>query len=595
MPSTRCNRIALLVMSALLALARPAAAQKVTQSALNGYGLMLRRFANAAERAGRTDWYGPPYEHPGTAVLVTFDAHNTDISLVTPHEFGMQRLLSLSQTLAARTGYPNADYNLYNGNHTISVDIELNKYLHRERFRTTSSLDLSRLGAELNALPLPGPVVIAVEARSSSSTVITTPTSRTDVSDYWFAAPSELAPGTTVAFKAEVTPAGVLALTVPAVLLLVPILMIKLGLRRARTMIENAGQSPPDPSAVQKRYDRGLPRWVYSVVIAAFALIPSVFARSTGRNLRVAFELLLPAGPLMVALPVLLLTAFYTFITWKRTAQQRTATERTPAQEDATAAMRRLAPLLLLFLIPPLLLALQLSIPIYTQTGLLYRRNLSFVALGLMPVAFVVVLYKISRGTRTLLTEGPWFDMVHDIAAHAGVTVRRVFMTKGRLPNAYATAFNSVGMTSGLTELMEPDEVRAVLAHEIGHLKYRHPQRTLVAALIANFCFFGLWTLLEHYTAGHNAAYAKIVSDSFVFYMVALNFFVALVTGAGRRRREREADEFAVEFTNDPDLVIRALTKIHDLGLQPHRLRRSDEALQAHPSLDARIEAIRRR
>jgi Zn-dependent protease with chaperone function len=68
-----------------------------------------------------------------------------------------------------------------------------------------------------------------------------------------------------------------------------------------------------------------------------------------------------------------------------------------------------------------------------------------------------------------------------------------------------------------------------------------------------------------------------------------------LAGGRGRRKREEEADLFAVERTGDSELVIRALTKLHTFNSMPHALKPSDEALSAHPSLAHRIEAIRKR
>ena len=70
---------------------------------------------------------------------------------------------------------------------------------------------------------------------------------------------------------------------------------------------------------------------------------------------------------------------------------------------------------------------------------------------------------------------------------------------------------------------------------------------------------------------------------------------MTLISGRGQRTREREADALAVEWTGDPELVIRALTKLHTLAGTPGRLKPSDEFLSSHPSLAHRIEAIRAR
>ncbi|GEM_PF-4412765 len=47
------------------------------------------------------------------------------------------------------------------------------------------------------------------------------------------------------------------------------------------------------------------------------------------------------------------------------------------------------------------------------------------------------------------------------------------------------------------------------------------------------------------------------------------------------------------QWTGDPELVIRSLTRIHTLNTSLHRLKLSDEVLQNYPSLEHRLEAIR--
>ena len=75
--------------------------------------------------------------------------------------------------------------------------------------------------------------------------------------------------------------------------------------------------------------------------------------------------------------------------------------------------------------------------------------------------------------------------------------------------------------------------------------------------------------------------------------MVRSALICPLILGKSQRRREVEADRFAVEQTGDPELVIRALRKLHTLSATPHMLKPSDENLMMHPSLAHRIEAIR--
>lgn len=136
--------------------------------------------------------------------------------------------------------------------------------------------------------------------------------------------------------------------------------------------------------------------------------------------------------------------------------------------------------------------------------------------------------------------------------------------------------------------------MRAVIAHEIGHLKARHPHRTFVGALVLFALILCGWEGLRSLLTSRLSDRAGDVFNIPFLFVVVSNMLMALLLGPIKRRREREADRYAVQWTGDPELVIRALTKVnHGIG-NPARLKRSDEALSSHPSLQNRIDTIRR-
>src|SRR6185436_2220743 len=82
-----------------------------------------------------------------------------------------------------------------------------------------------------------------------------------------------------------------------------------------------------------------------------------------------------------------------------------------------------------------------------------------------------------------------------------------------------------------------------------------------------------------------------LTNVAFTLAMVLL-----LVRGqAGRQSHETASDLRALELTNDPDALIRALTKIHVLARMPRRWAHEFERAATHPSLARRIQAIRTR
>jgi heat shock protein HtpX len=79
--------------------------------------------------------------------------------------------------------------------------------------------------------------------------------------------------------------------------------------------------------------------------------------------------------------------------------------------------------------------------------------------------------------------------MVAELAARAGVPVPRLYLIPSEQPNAFATgrnpAHSAVAVTAGLLTQLPGDQVRAVLAHELAHVRNRDVLVSSVAAMIA--------------------------------------------------------------------------------------------------------------
>jgi len=232
-----------------------------------------------------------------------------------------------------------------------------------------------------------------------------------------------------------------------------------------------------------------------------------------------------------------------------------------------------------------------------SPTAVLWRKYLIYGIMGLGLVTFLcmpLLKRRITRGLRTVLTEGPWWDMTMNLAVLAGVRVKQVVLVKSSTCNAFVSALGTVGVTTALIAKLEPEEVRAIIAHELGHIKGGHPGRTLLLSLLSSGVLLALWIGLRFYLNHHVPQHMAVAFNNPVLFVVLANIVLMLLIGPIRRRWEAEADRYAVLWIGDPEIVIRALTKIHTLNASPHRLKPSDEALHSHPSLFHRIEAIRK-
>lgn len=171
--------------------------------------------------------------------------------------------------------------------------------------------------------------------------------------------------------------------------------------------------------------------------------------------------------------------------------------------------------------------------------------------------------------------------LVSRIAAlsDAGFEVKLAFV-RARAPNAFALPGGRIFVTSGLLEALEhPDELAAVLAHEIGHVHARD-------SMIALYRNVGLGIFLEAVTGGTGIAQQIILLSG---QLAELRY---------SRGQETRADAHAIatvrEAGLDPEALARAFERIMGKveGRSTNRLA-APEWLLSHPDVEARIANAR--
>jgi len=175
-----------------------------------------------------------------------------------------------------------------------------------------------------------------------------------------------------------------------------------------------------------------------------------------------------------------------------------------------------------------------------------------------------------------------------------GVEVRDIVVRDNRrVANAMVTGLlpgrKYIILTSALVDNFERDELMAVVAHELGHVRGKH--LWINAALTAGWFLF--WVLLVHIVS---RADSSLFNGPAGFF--ALLLFAVLVWDYGfgakiAMRNEFKADEFAAR-TVGADAAIRALEKLSEMGPYPRRTGRWFRAITYHPSADERIEHLMR-
>jgi len=153
--------------------------------------------------------------------------------------------------------------------------------------------------------------------------------------------------------------------------------------------------------------------------------------------------------------------------------------------------------------------------------------------------------------------------MIEKLCTDADLPKPRVALMQSPIPNAFSTCRSPnhavVAVTDSIMRTLNQQELEAVLAHELSHIKNRDILTMTVASFIAmiasmimqNFLFASLFDRRE----GGAWIIAGIVSA--VVWVVATILMMAL-----SRYREYAADRGSAYITNNPQALISALTKI---------------------------------
>jgi heat shock protein HtpX len=189
------------------------------------------------------------------------------------------------------------------------------------------------------------------------------------------------------------------------------------------------------------------------------------------------------------------------------------------------------------------------------------------------------------------------WQTVENICISTGMPMPKIYIVNDPAPNAFATGRDPdhavVAATTGLLEIMDPTELMAVMAHEMGHVRnYDIRVSTIVFGLVVaigliadifiRMTFFG-----AVFGGGNNRGRSNNSGGGgggnplmLVIGIVALVLapvLAALVQAAISRQREYLADATSAEITRYPEGLASALQKLQDYG-KPMRRQNSSMA-----------------
>lgn len=190
------------------------------------------------------------------------------------------------------------------------------------------------------------------------------------------------------------------------------------------------------------------------------------------------------------------------------------------------------------------------------------------------------------------------------LSERAGTRVRGVYRwrlsEKSKKANAALTGLGltrRIILADTLLDNYTPDEIEAVLAHELGHHFHRHILKSIfVQAAITLFGFWAAnWTL--HYAVDHHLFEFVQISDFADLPLLALvatvlSFLLMPALNAYSRYNERQADQYAFESIASVDPFVSSMNKLADQNLAERTPSRWVEVLfHSHPSISRRLVA----
>ena len=218
---------------------------------------------------------------------------------------------------------------------------------------------------------------------------------------------------------------------------------------------------------------------------------------------------------------------------------------------------------------------------------------------AVVPIWILPMFYRL-----TPLADTPLTSRLLALAERAGVRAIGVWIAdqsrKSRTANAAVVGLGRtrrILLYDTLAAGFQPEEIEAVLAHELGHHAHGDIRRGLVVQALVGVVTF--WLADQALRIGVGRFGGTNVADPaglpwLVFVLAVLGLVLTPLVNAFSRHVERQADDFALALTRDPNGFIGAMERLATLNLaerRPHPLK--EALLYSHPALERRIARAR--
>ena len=202
------------------------------------------------------------------------------------------------------------------------------------------------------------------------------------------------------------------------------------------------------------------------------------------------------------------------------------------------------------------------------------------------------------------------YEMVRELTTAAKMPMPRIYLIPQAQANAFATGRSpekaAVAVTAGITQLLSPDELRGVLAHELAHVRNRDTLIQAVAAAIGGAITYLGYMLL--WFGGDDESPLGLIA-SLVLVLLA-PIAASIIQLAISRQREFSADATGAQICGNPESLASALLRLEEgAKATPMKVNEATECLyiikplsggrgmsnlfSTHPPIEERVRRLR--
>lgn len=257
---------------------------------------------------------------------------------------------------------------------------------------------------------------------------------------------------------------------------------------------------------------------------------------------------------------------------------------------------------------------------------LLTFREIPLVSLCMLGLALIIILYMIANFKKIMLSgseykrinpslvlsrkERELCDILDELVAESSTAFSpELYIIDASYMNAFASGWNEsnslIAVTTGLMEGLSRDELKAVVAHELSHIRHGDIRLTLSVGILSNIMLLVANYAIFLFGRGQRNAGANAARMILLILQLVLPFITLLLQMYLSRSREYMADSGAAYIMGDSSPMIRALQKISgdykksdysNADINPTRraayIFDPKEAFSTHPSIKNRIKAL---